>query len=97
VVSRSSSPSWLERDPPGGPRAFSPRESVRIALYGATGLPIIVAVTSVAVSTGQMSDLHASLLVAAGAITVLTLPMTATLLGPDHTRPSAKEIEDGVR
>lgn len=42
--------SLLERDPPGGPRTFSVRDSLRIALYGATGLPIIVAVTSVAVS-----------------------------------------------
>src|SRR5687768_1594027 len=60
--------SWLERDPPGGPRMFTRRDSLRIALYGATGLPIIVAVTSVAVNSGQMTDQHASLLVAGGAI-----------------------------
>ncbi|MCE3274545.1 MAG: putative solute/hydrogen antiporter [Propionibacteriaceae bacterium] len=45
--------SWLERDPPGGPRIFTKQDSLRIALYGATGLPIIVAVTSVAVRSGR--------------------------------------------
>ncbi|MGH3506044.1 MAG: cation:proton antiporter [Nocardioidaceae bacterium] len=64
------------------------RESVQIGLYGATGLPIIVAVTSVAVKSGQMSSTNASVLVAGGAITVLLFPMFAALLsgarGQDH-------------
>jgi hypothetical protein len=64
----------------GSGREFSGRDSVRIALYGYTGLPIIVAVTSVAVSAGQMSEANSSLLVAGGAVTVLLLPMAATLL-----------------
>jgi Kef-type K+ transport system membrane component KefB len=88
--------SWLERDPPGGPRMFTRRDSLRIALYGATGLPIIVAVTSVAVNSGQMTDQHASLLVAGGAITVLALPMTATLLG-GQSRRSPDEIVNDVK
>jgi Kef-type K+ transport system membrane component KefB len=62
-----------------GPR-FSRRDSLRVALYAASGLPIIVAVTSVAVSNGQMTEMNSSLLVAGGAVTVLLLPMTATLL-----------------
>jgi Kef-type K+ transport system membrane component KefB len=73
----------------GTGREFSRRDSVRIALYGSTGLPIIVAVTSVAVSSGQMSDANSSLLVAGGAVTVLLLPMAATLL---H-RPE-RQLED---
>jgi Kef-type K+ transport system membrane component KefB len=89
--------SLLERNPPGGPRAFSTRDSLRIGLYGATGLPIIVAVTSVAVSSGQMTNQQASLLVAGGAITVLLLPMTATLLGQDHGPPSSVALEDHAR
>ena len=84
--------SWLERDPPGGPRIFTKQDSLRIALYGATGLPIIVAVTSVAVRTEQMTDQHASLLIAGGAITVLLLPMTATLLDGGQSRPAPDEI-----
>jgi Kef-type K+ transport system membrane component KefB len=80
--------SVLERDRDGGRRVYSSRDSLRIALYGATGLPIIVAVTSVAVEHGQMRPDNASLLVAGGAVTVLLLPMTATLLG-------RREQEDG--
>jgi len=56
------------------------RESVAVATYAATGLPIIVAVTSSAVSAGQMTITNASVLVAGGAITVLVCPLTATLL-----------------
>lgn len=62
---------------------FSTREQVRVALYATTGLPLIVAVTGVAVDSGQMSTANASILVAAGAITVLVLPMIATLLAGD--------------
>ena len=53
---------------------------MRVALSGSTGRPIIVAVTSVAVANGQMSQANTSLLVAGGTLTVLLLPMTATLL-----------------
>jgi Kef-type K+ transport system membrane component KefB len=70
----------LQTDPATGARVFDTRDSVRLGLYGATGLPIIVAVTSTAVSAGVMSPSNASLLVAGGALTVLALPMTATLL-----------------
>lgn len=72
--------SVLEKDRRTQARVFSARDSVRIGLYGATGLPIIVAVTSVAVASGQMTARHASLLVAGGAVTVLVLPLIATVL-----------------
>ncbi len=65
--------SRMTRDPGTGHRTFSTRVSVRIGLFGATGLPVIVAVTSVAVRNGQMTDQSASLLVAGGAITVLLI------------------------
>jgi MFS-type transporter involved in bile tolerance (Atg22 family) len=64
-------------------------QSTQIALYGATGLPIIVAVTAVAVKSEHMSRSNASLLVAGGAITVLLLPMTAALLEPQRREPAA--------
>ena len=76
----------------GDGREFSRRDSLRMALYGSTGLPIIVAVTSVAVSNGQMSEVNASLLVAGGALTVLLLPMAATLL--DRPPPTEQPAED---
>ena len=89
--------SWLERNSPGGPRMFTKHDSLRIALYGATGLPIIVAVTSVAVKSGQMTDQHASLLIAGGAITVLALPLTATLLVDGQRRPSPDETVNDAK
>jgi len=73
--------SRLERDRVSGARLFGTRESVRIGLFAATGLPIIVAVTATAVSAGQMSEANASVLVAGGAVTVLIMPLLATLLG----------------
>ena len=61
-------------------RAFDNRESLAMALFGSTGLPIIVAVTSVAVSADQMSATNASVLVAGGAFTVLLCPLLAQRL-----------------
>jgi Kef-type K+ transport system membrane component KefB len=63
----------------GRPR-FGRRDSLGIGLFAATGLPIIVAVTTVSVDAGQMSLENASLLVAAGAATVLLCPLLATLV-----------------
>ncbi|MCK0090953.1 cation:proton antiporter [Rhodococcus sp. HNM0563] len=59
---------------------FATSEQLQIALYSTTGLPLIVAVTGVAVSAGHMSTASASILVAAGAITVLIMPTLAGLL-----------------
>lgn len=64
------------------------RERSQLMLYSATGLPIIVAVTSVATQAGLLSDAGASLLVAGGALTVLVFPLVASLLAP---RPTAAE------
>jgi len=80
--------SRTERDPHTRQRVFSGLQSTQIALYGATGLPIIVAVTAVAVKSEHMSRSNASLLVAGGAITVLLLPMTAALLEPQRREPA---------
>ena len=81
--------STLERQQTSGAPMFTRRESVRIGLFAATGLPIIVAVTSTAVSAGQMSAENASVLVAGGAVTVLTMPLAATLIGGRGTHPGA--------
>ena len=86
---------WQPRRDGTGPQ-FSPRDSLRVALYASTGFPIIVAVTSVAVSNGQMSQTNSSLLVAGGALTVLLLPMIATLLerSTPSQDPSPAEAEN---
>jgi Kef-type K+ transport system membrane component KefB len=83
--------SRTERNPDTQKHIFSGLQSAQIALYGATGLPIIVAVTAVAVKSEHMSSSNASLLVAGGAITVLLLPMTAALLEPQR---SQRAIDD---
>ena len=56
-------------------------DATRIGLYGATGLPIIVAVTELGVTTGVLPSWLASLLVVAGAMSVLLFPLLAFLLG----------------
>lgn len=86
---------WQPRPDGTGPQ-FSRRDSLRVALYASTGFPIIVAVTSVAVSNGQMSQTNSSLLVAGGALTVLLLPMIATLLerSAPSQDPSPAEAEN---
>jgi Kef-type K+ transport system membrane component KefB len=58
------------------------RSKLQLSLYAATGLPIIVAVTGVATSSGILGDEEASLLVAGGALTVLFFPVLASAVGP---------------
>jgi Kef-type K+ transport system membrane component KefB len=64
------------------------RESLRVGMYASTGLPIIVAVTQLAVDRGEMTSLNASVLVAGGAVTVLVFPLLATLV-PQERKQSA--------
>ena len=56
-------------------------DSVQLALFSATGLPIIVAVTTIAVDAGLMDLAGQSVVVAAGMLTVLVFPLTAIELG----------------
>ncbi|MDN5600523.1 MAG: cation:proton antiporter [Brachybacterium sp.] len=56
------------------------REKVALGLYSATGLPIIVAVTQIASSSGLISITAASAMVTGGAITVLVFPLLAARL-----------------
>lgn len=67
-------------------------DKVRLSLYAATGLPIIVAVTEVALSRNLIDAEQASLMVCAGALTVLLFPMLAALIG--H-RPLLHDVELG--
>ncbi len=58
---------------------MSAHHRVTVALYCTTALPIIVAVTSVAVKAGTMGQDTASTLVAAGAVTVFVMPLLGSL------------------
>ncbi|MFC4373188.1 cation:proton antiporter [Nocardia halotolerans] len=87
-------PVWLsERFLPHGQNLASGRERVQLALYAATGLPIIVAVAQVATQTGLLSTEVASTLVAAGATTVLVFPLVARLIGQRGARTAAPAHE----
>jgi Kef-type K+ transport system membrane component KefB len=70
-----------------GTRVFDRRESAAMGLFAATGLPIIVAVTTVAVGQGQMTPTNASVLVAGGALTVLICPFLAQALLTRRAHP----------
>ena len=79
-------------------------QKVQLALYSAAGLPIIVAVTEVATSSGLLEESTASLLVAGGALTVLLFPLWALGIRqafgsaePSAQAPSRKEQMNALK
>ena len=66
------------------------RERTRFALYAATALPIIVAVTTIQVQNGVMTSSGAASLVGAGALTVLVFPLVGNALTARRS-PSADQ------
>ena len=82
VLATRGVPVWLaERFTDTGSGLTTGQDRVQLALYASAGLPIIVAVTEVAVNQGLMGRDIASCLVAAGALTVLVFPLLANWLG----------------
>ncbi|MFZ2015500.1 MAG: cation:proton antiporter [Nocardioides sp.] len=79
----------------GGPvylifRHLGRRMRLQLGLFSATGLPIIVAVTTVAVDSGQLTHAGQSIVVGAGMLTVLLLPVSALSLRlPSDPAPTA--------
>lgn len=66
------------------------RERARFSLLVATGLPIIVAITSIEVEAGVMRPENAAALVGAGALTVLVFPLVGNALAG---RPRSPAVE----
>jgi Kef-type K+ transport system membrane component KefB len=66
------------------PRGSPPAERAAIALFGATGLPIIVAVTTIGLDHGELRTSTAAALVGAGMLSVLIFPALALTV---HRRP----------
>ncbi|SPT55063.1 glutathione-regulated potassium-efflux system protein KefC [Actinomyces bovis] len=62
-----------------GSRAFTNRQCLEIATYSTTALPIIVAVTQVAVTAGVMVKEAASTFVLAGLLSVIVMPALGLL------------------
>jgi Kef-type K+ transport system membrane component KefB len=56
------------------------RERWSLACFDATGLPLIVAITTIGVATGHMRSSTAAALVGAGMISVILFPLVATML-----------------
>ena len=54
-------------------------DRVSVAFYCTTALPLIVAVTNIAVSAGAMNQSTASIMVAAGAVSVFLMPLLASI------------------
>jgi Kef-type K+ transport system membrane component KefB len=55
------------------------RQLVPLALFSATGLPLIVVITTIGVQEGRMHPVNAAALVAAGMLSVLLYPMLARM------------------
>ena len=81
-------------------RDISSHNRLTIALYCTTALPIIVAVTSVAVKSDALTQEFAGVLVAAGAITVFLMPLLASItyrVADVKPIEAAKEISQNPR
>ena len=71
------------------------RERLQVGLYSATGLPIIVAVTTLAVNSKIMEPENASIFVSGGALTVALFPFLASLVG-GKKQPEKKDEESSA-
>lgn len=78
--------------PPGA----SARDRWSLALLGATGLPVVVAVTAIGVDAGFISSSLASVLVAGGMLSVLLLPLIGMALRGERARVSMPLEDDLV-
>ncbi|MGN8245159.1 cation:proton antiporter [Cellulomonas soli] len=72
---------WLRRD-------LGARERVQVALYSATTLPLLVALTELSVDEGLMPRDTAAALVGAGVLSIIVFPLVAQRLSAE---PSAVE------
>lgn len=71
----------------------NPRERLKVGMYSATGLPIIVAVTGVAIESKLMQQHTASIFVAGGALTVASSAFLANLIGSSRKLNTTQDIE----
>jgi len=78
------------------PRGSSRRDLVATAFFGATGLPIIVAVTAIGVDQGDLPSGTAAALVGAGMVSVLAFPLVALTVRRRAPVPGARAEGDDV-
>ena len=60
-------------------KVLTPPERIPMALLSATGLPLIVVITSIALAAGRMLEVNAASLVAAGMLSVMLFPALGLL------------------
>lgn len=78
--------------PPGASRV----DLAATALFGATGLPIIVAVTAIGVEAGDITSGTAAALVGAGMLSVLLFPLIALAIRKRSTDAARRQPGDDV-
>lgn len=76
------------------PKGSSRRDLVATALFGATGLPIIVAVTAIGVDNGDLPSGTAAALVGAGMLSVLLFPLVALAIRKGRSDDPARASAD---
>ena len=69
------------------------RERWQFTLYVATGLPLLVAITTIQVGAGVMLAENAAALVGAGALSVLVFPLLGDRINPRRATPQHDEVE----
>lgn len=76
------------------PKGSSRRDLVATALFGATGLPIIVAVTAIGVDNDDLPSGTAAALVGAGMLSVLLFPLIALAIRKGRSDDPARAAAD---
>ncbi|HAJ18032.1 MAG TPA: cation/H(+) antiporter, partial [Microbacterium sp.] len=72
------------------------RDRIALGLLGATGLPIIVAVTAIGVDENLLTSAQAALFVTAGMLSVLIYPLIGMLLRGERVSRVPAELDDAV-
>lgn len=78
------------------PQGSDRKTTAAVVLLGATGLPIIVAVTAIGVDEGLISSGLASVLVGAGMLSVLLFPLIGMALHGDRVPSTTVRVDDEV-
>ena len=75
---------------------FDRRDRMALGFYLATELPLVVAITTVAVDTGHMRETTASALVGAAILSTLIYPLVAMRLRRDRVKEPEPEVEEAA-
>ncbi len=76
------------------PAGSTKRQRFTVALLGATGLPVIVAVTAIGIDEGILTSADSAVLIGAGMLSVLVFPLLAMTLRGERTAIITDELQD---